>query len=341
MNKSTTEFPSQEIENDEIEQKLKEFDRLYQNLRNKISYEFSDYEDELKRARNQANSYKNKVQTREVLKEILPILSDIFNEVLDSHDLDELKKYIIDISRKQLEKAFKGVGVTVQMHNRGDIIPQSEELNVSAQPIKTSNRDDDQRVARSTRMGCIIRGEENSPILEEILIYEYEEQPINGQFIGNEIHKDIYEKNAMPSSPKVMEVYDDINKDTRRAQNMCGKPNVELQNDQYIKFLTKIKIVSTTDNKKIFTFPENDRKIDVNFNNKIEVMEDFKDLDKCSIYLGNDVLLHCFSLKNVKLYCRIDYDTVNSSTILKLINGNTDEVISERELNVKSIKNEE
>lgn len=170
---------NQQINDEETSQIFQGFESEYAALKKSIARELSDYRDMLTRERNQLNVYKNKVQVRDVMEELLPILSDIKNDVLDSTNLDDLKE-AITIRFKQLKNALKRVGIELQAHERKQPIETNEKINVS--PKVTVDRNLHYKVACSTKMGCIIRGEEDNPILEDIELFKYEKQavPNNG-----------------------------------------------------------------------------------------------------------------------------------------------------------------
>ena len=77
MEESTRGFSNQEINNETISQIFRGLDSEYAALKQAIAREFSDYDDMLARERKQATIYKNKVQVRDVMEEILPVLSEM------------------------------------------------------------------------------------------------------------------------------------------------------------------------------------------------------------------------------------------------------------------------
>lgn len=179
MDEQVHNTSNQQINDEGTSQIFQGFELEYTALKQSITRELSDYRDMLTRERNQLNVYKNKVQTRDVMEELLPILSYMKNDVLDSMNLDDLKETLI-IRFKQMKTALKRVGIELQAHERNQPIEANEKINAS--PKATADRNLHYKVACSTKMGCIIKGEEDNPILEDIELFKYEKQaaPNNG-----------------------------------------------------------------------------------------------------------------------------------------------------------------
>lgn len=156
---------------EEVAQIFGRLDESYAEVKRSIQQELCEYKDMLTRANNQANIYKNKVQVRDVMEELLPILSDIQNDVQEGTALDELKKTLL-VRFKQMKAALKRVGIELLSHERNKPVDGSEKLNVtSIQP--TNDRRLHQCVAFSNKMGCIIKGEEDNPILEDVALFQF------------------------------------------------------------------------------------------------------------------------------------------------------------------------
>ena len=156
---------------EEVAQIFGRLDESYAEVKRSIQQELCEYKDMLARANNQANIYKNKVQVRDVMEELLPILSEILNDVQDGTALDVLKE-TLSARFKQMKTALKRVGIELLLHERNKPVDGSEKLNVSSvQPTNDSRMH--QCVAFSNKMGCIIKGEEDNPILEDVALFQF------------------------------------------------------------------------------------------------------------------------------------------------------------------------
>ena len=157
--------------NEEMDQIFGELDRCYAEVKQSIQRELCEYRDMLTRAKNQANIYKNKVQVRDVMEELLPILSEMRNDILQEGTADDLRKILLT-RFTQMKVALKRVGIELLLHERNKPVDGSEKLNVSSiQP--TSDCRLHQCVAFSNKMGCIIKGEEDNPILEDVALFQF------------------------------------------------------------------------------------------------------------------------------------------------------------------------
>lgn len=156
--------------NEEVEQIFGELDRCYAEVKRSIQRELCAYKDMFVRAENEAKIYKNKVQVRDVMMELLPILSDIKNDVEEETSLDDLRKTIL-IRFKQMKVALHRVGVNLLSHEKYQPVNGAEQLNATVQP--TNDPKLHHCVAYTQRMGCVIRGEENNPLFETVVLYQY------------------------------------------------------------------------------------------------------------------------------------------------------------------------
>lgn len=157
--------------NEEVAQIFGGLDRSYAEVKQSIQRELCEYKDMLARAKNQANTYKNKIQARDVMEELLPILSEMKNDILQEGSVDDLRKILLT-RFIQMKVALKRVGIELMSHERNQPVDGSEKLNViSIQP--TSDRRLHQCVAFSNKMGCIIKGEEDNPILEDVALFQF------------------------------------------------------------------------------------------------------------------------------------------------------------------------
>ncbi len=170
-------FNTKQNINEIKEQLFSSFEREYDALKDAIEEKLTEYENELsdksdmlKRASREAGSFKERIQTRDVMDAILPIITDMSNDIADCDDLDEAK-LIVASGMRQLNTALLRAGVTLKLHKKGQEIDLEESVN--GYPRPTDNPDLNGRICRTTKIGCVIRGEEDNPILEEVEIYVY------------------------------------------------------------------------------------------------------------------------------------------------------------------------
>ena len=147
------------------------FDQTCEILRTNVKVALSDYIQEAITAKRREDVYKNKLQVRPVMEVILPLLSTIKNEVTDADNLDDLKKNLNEVYR-ELARDLMAVGVELSEHERGGSVAGDERLNLKT--IPTSDEQLNGKVSRSKRFGCVIKGEEGDPILEDVELYVYQ-----------------------------------------------------------------------------------------------------------------------------------------------------------------------
>ncbi|MBE6635979.1 MAG: hypothetical protein E7617_07275 [Ruminococcaceae bacterium] len=143
------------------------------SLKSKILRELSDYKEEASHHKRQADLYRNKIQARDVINALLPALSDIKNDVADADDLESLKE-LISVRFTQLFGELYMAGIILKEHKRNADFSDSEALKAVCK--MTSDPSLNHKIARSQKMGCVIRGEEDDPILECVEIYIYDEK---------------------------------------------------------------------------------------------------------------------------------------------------------------------
>ena len=217
MSNDNESMGGQSAVDEEVAQIFGRLDESYAEVKRSIQQELCEYKDMLARANNQANIYKNKVQVRDVMEELLPILSDILNDVQEGTALDELKKTLL-VRFKQMKAALKRVGIELLSHERNKPVDGSEKLNVSSvQP--TNDRRMHQCVAFSNKMGCIIKGEEDNPILEDVALFQFSETKRQGTTRENETPRQspIQQRETIQHRPSA---------EGGQPVSMCMKPDI-------------------------------------------------------------------------------------------------------------------
>lgn len=160
---------------------LKKSKCIIDNRMSKCQKEISEYQDMYAVAKNEVERYKNKVQARKIMEVILPTLSKIKNDIFDFDDIDKLRERV-NTWYEVLFEDLSLVGVTISEHQRGQDIDPDEKLYIDDARMETTDPSLDGKVARSRKMGCVIRGEEEYPILETVIMYGFKEpEPINSQ----------------------------------------------------------------------------------------------------------------------------------------------------------------
>ena len=335
MDEKYTERTNYDNNNDTVDQIFRDFDDAYNALKKTISVEFGDMEDMLARERRQANIYKNKVQVRDVMDEILPIISTIRNDVVDSTDLNELKK-LVQIRYKQLFVAFSNAGIKIQMHERNQDIDLEEKINGSSKP--TTEPSLHQKVACSNKMGCVIKGEEDNPILEEVEIYVFKEdkmpnQPDNAGEYVNEIK----EKAHTPDSEdgESSHQYDEIKPQHENCKTNADQKGtiidaVICNQGSHVQFKAPVRIIKQSSGS--FSIIPQEDLIAVNQWKKANVPQVYIDHENCSIYFGNQLLSMEFSLQKVDLYYQVFYDKNKSSLLLIVGDKRTNKALVQHQL---------
>lgn len=184
MSNDNESMGGQSAVDEEVAQIFGRLDESYAEVKQSIQRELCEYRDMLARATNQANIYKNKVQVRDVMEELLPILSEMKNDILQEGTTDDLRKILL-ARFTQMKMALKRVGIELLSHDRNKSVEGLEKLNVSSiQP--TSDRRLHQCVAFSNKMGCVIKGEEDNPILEDVALFQFSKTEKQEIVRGNE-----------------------------------------------------------------------------------------------------------------------------------------------------------
>lgn len=326
MDEQKTEFSNQEINNDIISEILEEITAKYATLKDAITYEFSDYENRLKREKNQATIYKNKVQARDVMEKILPVLSDMRNDIIDSTDLNDLKS-LLQSRYKQLFCALRTIGIDVQVHERNEFIAENEM--VTGYKKTTTDPNLHQKVACSNKMGCIIRGEEDNPILEDVEIFDFKRGTSSNPYDNSDDYTSIPErKSALKNSSEQAALYqcndNGIHRDIIKEQDQLEKMNSNawLYQERYVQFQTPISLIKQQLPKGVILISPSEA-IEVNQWKNLTIPLDYKNQKSCNINLGNLSLLKEFSLENIELFYYVAYDAKNKSLFLKLKSKNT------------------
>lgn len=338
MDENCTERTNYDNNNDTVDQIFRDFDDAYKALRKSIVHELTtDYKQMYFYEKNQSDIYKNKIQVRDVMGEILPIISEIKNDVIDITDLDELKS-VIRSRYKQLFAAFLRAGIEIKAHERSQEIDPNESESINGSGKQTTDPSLHQKVARSNKMGCVIKGEEDNPIFEEVEIYVFEKgetpyQPHNTDEYGNEKKDQVYSscsKDSEYSNPydEFKPQYEDCKttadpKDMKTDAIICDQ-------GKYVLFNAPVKLIKqSSDWVPIISQKDS---IAVNEWKKVDVPQAYIDQEKCSIYFGINPLSMEFSLQNMDLYYRVLYNEDNNSLILEFDNKTTKKVFVQHQL---------
>lgn len=335
MDENYTERTNYDNNNDTVDQIFRDFDDAYKALRKSIVHDLTDYKQMYFYEKNQSDIYKNKIQVRDVMCEILPIISEIKNDVIDSTDLDKLKS-LIRVRYKQLFAAFSRAGIKIQAHERFQEIELNERINGLVK--QTTDPSLNQKVAYSSKMGCVIKGEEDNPILEEVEIYVFEKgetpyQPHNTDEYVNEKKDQVYSscsKDSEYSNPygELKPQYEDCKttadpKDMKIDAIICDQ-------GKYVLFNAPVKLIKQSS--ACFSIISQGDSIAVNEWKKVHVPQEYIDQEKCSIYFGINPLSMEFSLQNMDLYYRVLYNENNNSLILEFDNKTTKKVFVQHQL---------
>ena len=330
MDENYTERTNYDNNNDTVDQILRNFDDAYKALRteyNQIKAMYS-YEKE------QSAFYKNKIQVRDVMVEILPIISDIKNDVIDKTDLDELKR-LIRVRYKQLFEAFSRAGIEIKAHERYQEIDPNERINGLVK--QTTDPSLDQKVA-SSKMGCVIKGEEKNPILEEVEIYVFKKgetpyQPHNTDEYVNEKKDQVYSSCSKDS--EYSHPYDELKPQYEDCKTTADPKDMKIDaiicdQGKYVQFDAPVKLIKQS-SACFFIISQKDS-IAVNEWKKVDVPQVYIDQEKCIIYFGTNALSMEFSLQNMDLYYRVLYNEDNNSLILEFCNNTTKKVFVQHQL---------
>ena len=260
--------------------------------------------------------------------EILPIISEMKNDIIDSTNLDELKS-LIRIRYKQLFAAFSRAGIQIQAHERGQEIALNERINGSAKP--TTDPTLNQKVACSNKMGCVIKGEEDNPILEDIEIYFFKEENAlslspqgvveNEPVIANEEKTSHFNENVGSHQPEGVS-----------PQNNDSSKKVEaiIHNEgKYVRFENNVLLKMKQSSQTLCLIPR-ESSIILNLT-KIRLIPSVQ--DSCSIYLGTQLLSREFSLENGELLYCVKYNKKKNFLQLVFTNGKTKKQLVQHQLN--------
>lgn len=168
--------------NPEAELVISDLQNNYANFINDLAEQFNEYEEQLYEADRKKNELQNQVdsnvQADAIMNAILPLLSDIYNQTMDiktEKDIEILQKIVDSHFDTIIEKLGK-IGIVLQMHKRGDAIDPQMIMDDGA-VFETNRPELDGKVANCNRIGCIIKGNESTRILESVNIYQYKDAP--------------------------------------------------------------------------------------------------------------------------------------------------------------------
>ena len=331
--------------NEEIAQIFGGLDRSYAEVKQSIQRELCEYKDMLARAKNQANIYKNKVHVRDVMEELLPILSEMRNEILQEWTVDDLRKTLLT-RFMQMEVALKRVGIELLSHERNKPVDGSEKLNVSSiQP--TSDCRLHQCVAFSNKMGCIIKGEEDNPILEDVALFQFskaekqkivreKETPRQGsvhQREGDQHHPLIL---SVQSVTKVTKPDTEINQNANQERTII--PDFDIIDQNCIKLNKPILLCMGKWRGTLFA--ENER-IVVKTQRKRPIPYDLlynARQNPIYLYLGSTLLAENFRIYGSDVCYYLKLDLAERKAILQLYYVQCDEYGRENQISMKNIE---
>ncbi|MBQ7761451.1 MAG: hypothetical protein IJ400_05280 [Clostridia bacterium] len=160
--------------NSNINYVLNSFEELkdsYEKTKKIVSKEMLDLWEMISYERKQADVFRKKVQAGDVMRVILPFLSDIVNDVEEATDTGELKR-IIGIYIKSMSSHLKSIGVELKIHSENDILDPTERVGGACR--MTGDKSLDGKIIKTTQIGCIIHNEEPEEIQENVLVYKYD-----------------------------------------------------------------------------------------------------------------------------------------------------------------------
>ena len=147
------------------------FDEQYDALKKRLEEEIISYKDMYEGAKSKASALEGRVNVRDVMQALLPILTSIYNEVMDNGDLEDMRR-TVQKQMSRLTRQLGKAGVELKYHERGDKFRDGDTISTISVP--TWDRSAHGTVKSCYTMGCVIRGEENNPLIEEAEIYEYD-----------------------------------------------------------------------------------------------------------------------------------------------------------------------
>lgn len=139
----------------------------YENEISQLKADSADVDETINYYKKSALRYKNKIQARQIMEVVLPYVSDMFNEITDSQNLEDLK-ILAAIRFEELVRDLEYLGITLRMHEKGETVDPSYVCNV--RPVPTTDEEKNQQVAKCTRIGCTFN-DGTDPILEGLDIY--------------------------------------------------------------------------------------------------------------------------------------------------------------------------
>ena len=167
--------------NPEAEILISDLQDNYGKFINYLAEQFNEYEEQLYEVERKKNDLQNQVDTNvqadAIMNAILPLLSDIYNQIMDiktEKDIEVLQKIVDSRFDTLIEKLGK-TGIVLQMHKRGDAIDSQMPMDDGA-VFETNNPELDGKVARCNRIGCIIKDNESTRILESVNFYQYKDK---------------------------------------------------------------------------------------------------------------------------------------------------------------------
>lgn len=157
---------------DILKEFFEKFDEEYKRLKKNVIEEVSDCRQMYRYERLQADKYRNMVSARDVLSELLPFLTDLKNAVEDIDEIEDLR-LLFAYRYKALTKKLEKKGVTLLSHDRGAKVELTQNVRVNV--VATGDPELDGAAGELTQIGCIIRGEEDDPIIEKLDLYQLDE----------------------------------------------------------------------------------------------------------------------------------------------------------------------
>ena len=151
---------------------FEKFDEEYRRLQKNVIEEVSDCRQMYRYEKLQADKYRNMVSARDVLSEILPFLTDLKNAVEDIDEIEDLR-LLFAYRYKALTKKLEKKGVTLLSHDRGAKVELTQNVRVNV--VATDDPELDGAAGELTQIGCIIKGEEDDPIIEKLDLYQLDE----------------------------------------------------------------------------------------------------------------------------------------------------------------------
>lgn len=173
-----TETSEETIEKCDIESLFRPIAERIANYEREIAQlkaDSADVDETINYYKNYALRYKNKIQARQIMEVVLPYISDTINEISDAKNVEDLKTFCA-MRLEELVRDLDYLGVTLNMHEKGEAVDPSYVCN--ARPVPTTDLQDDQRVAKCTRIGCTFN-DGSDPILEGLDIYNKVEETDN------------------------------------------------------------------------------------------------------------------------------------------------------------------